>query len=86
MDMVKHTQTIWPSLFHLKIRELSGDFDLMSGKAGKINTFLEKYIFSDKFSAGVIFSYAHCYVLKCFPTFSYYISIMLQPGYLCSKI
>ena len=43
-------QGIWKwTLFNWKIREFSGNFDWISGKLGKINTFLEKYFLVIRF-------------------------------------
>ena len=72
--------------FYWKIRELSENFDWVSGKSGKINTFLEKYFLVIKFllvllSFMCIFMFWNVCVLLFLA-----MSIVLQPVFLCLMI
>ena len=79
-------QRIWKwTLFHWKIKVLSGNFDWISRKSRKTNTFLENYFLVIKFlpvllSVMYIFMFWNIFLL--FLT----IAIVLQPVFLCLKI
>ena len=70
--------------FYWKISELSGNFDLISRKSGKINTLLEKFFSDINFMLILLFIMQICMFWNISRPF-FAISIMLQSGFLCLR-
>ena len=73
------------TVFYWKIRGLSGNFDWISGKSWKINTFLEKYFLMIKFLS-VLLSVMYMFMFWNIFLLFLAMSILLQPVFLCLKI